>query len=203
MFLFIAGEILLGIALIMGLSAVVTILLRMCTRSRLSRDRRITSFTEGFDRNDNRTSSLSSLQRTIIDKMRDRPPRYETRHNYEYRRREQSEEEYGSRNVGIRCISILNPGVSERTNCEPPPTYETGENSSVFISILAQDDLSIFSILQGHELPPVYSIINEIDCPQRQQESVNRVVETPQNNDVLHMWIIDCDKNLIKLVVLR
>lgn len=132
MFLFIAGEILLGTALIMGLSAIVTILLRMCTRSRLSRERRMTSFTEAFERSDTR-ASLSSLQQTIIDKMRDRPPRYETRHNYEYRRREQSEEENCSRNTGIRSIPILNPGANDLTICEPPPSYETGENSSVFI----------------------------------------------------------------------
>lgn len=133
MFLFLAGEILLGTALIMGLSAIVTILLRMCTRSRLSRERRgMTSFAEAFERSDIR-ASLTSLQQTIIDKMRDRPPRYETRHNYEYRRREQSqEEENGSREVGIRSISILNPGAQDRTRCEPPPSYETGESSLVF-----------------------------------------------------------------------
>lgn len=121
MFLVIAGEILLGTAIIMGLSAIVTILLRMCTRSRLTTNRRNLRFAEAFERSDNR-ASLTSLQQRILEKMRDRPPRYETRHNYEYRRREQNEEGNSSQQeVGIRSIAILNPGAG----CVPPPPYET------------------------------------------------------------------------------
>lgn len=128
MFVLIAGEILLGTAVIMGLSVIVTIMLRMCTRSRLS-NRRNPRFAEAFERNDNR-ASLTSLQQTIIDKMRDRPPRYETRHNYEYRRREQSDEGTSSNEIGIRGIAILNPGA----RCEPPPPYEMEHTDDSLVS---------------------------------------------------------------------
>lgn len=123
------GEILLGTVLVIGLSALVTILVRMFSRTRLTRSRRIQSLSQAFDRNNNR-ASLTSLQQTVLSKLRDRPPRYETRHNYEYRRREENEEgASGREGVSIRNVSVLNPGA--RSQSEPPPPYENDENTSV------------------------------------------------------------------------
>lgn len=129
MFLLTAGEILLGTAIIMGLSALITMMIRMFTRSRLSRTGRIQSLSQAFDRNNNR-ASVTSLQQTVLSKLRDRPPRYETRHNYEYRQREQNEEgASGGREVSIRNVAVLNPGARNAT--EPPPPYENDDSLSV------------------------------------------------------------------------
>ncbi|KAL7029909.1 hypothetical protein ACKWTF_006425 [Chironomus riparius] len=138
MFLLTAGEVLLGTAIIMGLSALVTLLLRACTRTRMPRNGRdIPDMLDAFDRNGNR-ASLTSLQQTVMSKLRDRPPRYETRHNYEYRRRDDSD---GDRDIeqthqatSIRNVAVLNPNAN-RIN-EPPPPYETAEDANSVSLIL-------------------------------------------------------------------
>ncbi|KAG5683279.1 hypothetical protein PVAND_012569 [Polypedilum vanderplanki] len=145
MFLLTAGEVLLGCAIIMGLSALVTMMLRVCTRSRLARNRReISDLDEVLQRCDNR-ASLTSLQQDVVAKLRDRPPRYETRHNYEYRRRETDDDSEGTA-ASFRNVAVLNPGASRLS--EPPPPYiENGDSSTV------------------HELPPAYTIsLSTDDC---------------------------------------
>jgi hypothetical protein len=124
MFLLTAGEVLLGTAIIMGLSAVVTMLLRVCTRNRMLTNRQhIPSLEEAFDRNGNR-ASVTSLQQSVMTKMRDRPPRYETRHNYEYRQRDND-----SGSSENNRPTILNPRATAEPG--PPPPYENDDNSSV------------------------------------------------------------------------
>ena len=138
MFLLTAGEVLLGTAIIMGLSALVTLLLRACTRSRMQRNGRdIPDILDAFDRNDNR-ASLTSLQQSVISKLRDRPPRYETRHNYEYRRRDDSggdgDVEQTHQATSIRNVAVLNPNANHIN--EPPPPYESAEDANSVSPIL-------------------------------------------------------------------
>lgn len=122
MFLVTASEVVLGTAIIMGLSALVTILLRICSRPRYPRNTQTNSnVPDEFGRTGIRFS-LSSLQQRVMSKLRDRPPRYETRHNYEYQRRETS----------TTRIPVLNPGAASMANNIPPPAYEpSSDNSSV------------------------------------------------------------------------
>lgn len=137
MFLLTAGEVLLGTAIIMGLSALVTLLLRACTRSRMPRNGRDIPDILDFERNGNR-ASLTSLQQSVMSKLRDRPPRYETRHNYEYRTRDDSgvdrETEQTHQATSIRNVAVLNPNAN-RIN-EPPPPYETAEDANSVSLIL-------------------------------------------------------------------
>jgi hypothetical protein len=126
MFLMTAGEVVLGTAIIMGLSALVTILLRVCGRPAYARNsQNLQTIPDEFGRSGLRVS-LSSMQQRVMSKLRDRPPRYETRHNYDYQRNNQ-------RNTRI---PVLNPGAvcNVQMSNIPPPAYETGENSSVSIS---------------------------------------------------------------------
>lgn len=132
MFLLTAGEVLLGTAIVMGLSALVTLLLRACTRSRIQRNRRdVSDFLDVFERNSNR-ASLTSLQQTVISKLRDRPPRYETRHNYAYQNREDSSADenanHASQTSSIHNVAVLNPNANRST--EPPPAYEPVEDAN-------------------------------------------------------------------------
>lgn len=113
-------EVVLGTAIIMGLSALVTVLLKICSRPRLSRNaQEDPNNPDDFGRNGVRVS-LTSLQQRVMTKLRDRPPRYETRHNYEYQRRE-----------GNTRISVLNPGATSMAADMPPPTYEANDSNSV------------------------------------------------------------------------
>jgi len=125
-------EVVLGTAIIMALSALVTILLKICSRPRLSRNaQEDPNNPDELGRNGVRVS-LTSLQQRVMTKLRDRPPRYETRHNYEYQRRE-----------GITRISVLNPGATSMAADMPPPTYEASDSNTT------------------HELPPAYTIAIE------------------------------------------
>jgi len=112
MFLLTACEVILAAAFIMGVSALVTVLLRICFSRRYPRNAPNTP--DEFGRNGQRVS-LTSLQQRVLAKLRDRPPRYETRHNYEYQRRETNSR-----------IPVLNPGASNI----PPPSYENNDNNS-------------------------------------------------------------------------
>jgi hypothetical protein len=120
MFLLTASEVVLGTAIIMGLSALITVLLRVCSRPRYPRSRQNVAATpDEFGRVGTRVS-LSSLQQRVMSKLRDRPPRYETRHNYEYQRRD-----------GSTRIPVLNPAAAETASNIPPPAYEANDNNSV------------------------------------------------------------------------
>lgn len=121
MFLITASQVVLGTAIIMGLSALVTLLLRACSRPRNHES--VGNLPDEFGRTGVR-ASLSSLQQRIMSKLRDRPPRYETRHNYDYQRQQ-----------GTTRIAVLNPGAvsaltSDRSNI-PPPAYENSDSNSV------------------------------------------------------------------------
>lgn len=123
MFLLTASEVILGTAVVMGLSALVTILLRVCSRPRYARNTADPNIPDEFGRMGLR-ASLTSLQQRVMSKLRDRPPRYETRHNYEYQRRE-----------GTTRIHVLNPAAAvpiaaSSTNI-PPPAYDNSDNNSV------------------------------------------------------------------------
>lgn len=122
MFLLTASEVVLGTAIIMGLSAIVTVLLRVCSRPRRTRNQNLPNVPDEFGRTGLRVS-LTSMQQRVMSKLRDRPPRYETRHNYEYQNRERSTR-----------IEVLNPAVPAAiTNTNiPPPAYDaSSDNNSV------------------------------------------------------------------------
>lgn len=105
MFLLTVSEIFLATAIIMGLTAVVTIMLRFCTRPAQDYNQ---SATTVLPRGGIRVS-LTSLQQRVMSKLRDRPPRYETRHNYEYNQRE-------------RPVAIIT--MEPKSTNEPPPPYD-------------------------------------------------------------------------------
>lgn len=124
MFLLTASEVVLGTAIIMGLSALVTVLLRIYARPRpryARNSQEIATVPDEFGRMGLRVS-LTSLQQRVMSKLRDRPPRYETRHNYEYQRREDTSTR----------ISVLNPAAAALQSSAvniPPPAYENSDNS--------------------------------------------------------------------------
>ena len=89
----------------MGLTAVVTIMLRFCTRPVQDYNQNATTI---IPRGGIRVS-LTSLQQRVMRKLRDRPPRYETRHNYEYNQRENP----------IAVITMV-----PKSSNEPPPPYD-------------------------------------------------------------------------------
>lgn len=104
----------------MGLTAVVTIMLRCCTRPVQNYNQSATPTTTILPRGGIRVS-LTSLQQRVMNKLRDRPPRYETRHNYEYNQRE-------------RPVSVITMDQQQpKSSNEPPPPYD---NEFVTVSLI-------------------------------------------------------------------
>lgn len=116
------SEIFLATAIIMGLTAVVTIMLRFCTRSTQNYDQ---STTTGVITRGGIRVSLTSLQQRVMSKLRDRPPRYETRHNYEYHQRD-------------RPVTVIT--MEPKSTNEPPPPYD---NEFVTVSQSKQNPFAI------------------------------------------------------------
>lgn len=148
MFLLTASEVILGTAVIMGLSALVTILMRLCSRQRTNsrNSQNISTVPDEFGRTGIRVS-LTSLQQRVMSKLRDRPPRYETRHNYEYQRRDRNTR-----------ISVLNPAAATMSNSFPPPSYEASDNNSV-------SESRVINWIMNHQRPCL-SIFRSTSCRQ-------------------------------------
>lgn len=113
--------------------------------------------------------SISSLQHGVMSRMRDRPPMYETRHNYQSRTGvNESENTAGVDNPALEVCEVITPRVFTQTTAQsshpvnillyaantPPPPYLVRSNSN-------SDDRSAMasprpSILRSE--PPPYSV---------------------------------------------
>jgi len=127
MFALTAFQVVLAAAIIMGLSALVTILLRLCTASRFARRNEQTTPDEFARIGGGLRLSLTSLQQRVMTKLRDRPPRYETRHNYEYRKRDGNSQRIAVLNPAAAAASVVDDPVL----AGPPPSYDTNDTNSV------------------------------------------------------------------------
>uniref|UniRef100_A0A182TAG2 Uncharacterized protein n=1 Tax=Anopheles maculatus TaxID=74869 RepID=A0A182TAG2_9DIPT len=63
--------------------------------------------------------SLSSIQQRVIRRLRDRPPKYETRHNYEYQQR-QTDRQTSQQSTSTENVTQRN----ETPIGGPPPAYD-------------------------------------------------------------------------------
>ncbi|XP_053685830.1 uncharacterized protein LOC128735364 [Sabethes cyaneus] len=129
LFFLTAAQVALATAMVIGVSALATLLYKTFR----ARARNANQQTLESDQNRPRASrlSLSSIQIRVLRRLRDRPPKYETRHNYEFHQRERT----GQTNQQRRHDTSP---VSSPTG-DPPPTYD-GEVTSVL------------------DLPPPYSV---------------------------------------------
>lgn len=94
------------------------------SRSRRLRSGRNAEATESDFQRVARTS-LSSIQIRVLSRLRDRPPKYETQHNYDMRIQRQEEEiqRTNSANVNISTISTISAAE------HAPPSYDGSKES--------------------------------------------------------------------------
>uniref|UniRef100_A0A182KG24 Uncharacterized protein n=1 Tax=Anopheles christyi TaxID=43041 RepID=A0A182KG24_9DIPT len=100
LFFLTAAQVALATAMVLGVISL-SFLLYKTLRNRLSR------------------VSLSSIQQRVIRRLRDRPPKYETRHNYEYQQR-QTERQTSQQSTMTENVSQRNPVAIGG----PPPAYD-------------------------------------------------------------------------------
>ncbi|XP_059611578.1 uncharacterized protein LOC132258327 [Phlebotomus argentipes] len=119
-----ASQIALSAALIIGIAALATLLFRMCSkRSLADRPRNRGLLSEDDARFSSERASLSSIQIRILQRLRDRPPRYETRHNYNFRSQ--------SQDAGIAPPSY-DSTAAPSTDTELPPSYTIAIGAPAF-----------------------------------------------------------------------
>lgn len=79
-------------------------------------------------RTGSRRTSLSSIQIRVLRRLRDRPPKYETRHNYEFHQREQTDTGEEPR---ANTTPVSEPARTAPTIGAPPPAYDGDVTSLV------------------------------------------------------------------------
>ncbi|XP_058457277.1 uncharacterized protein LOC131440064 [Malaya genurostris] len=120
-----AAQVALATVMIIGVSALATLLYKTIrTRARNNNQRRLAS---ELNRPSLSRVSLSSIQIRVLRRLRDRPPKYETRHNYEFHQREENQ----SRRNNPSPASIRPTSPSVRLPGGPPPAYDGDVTSLV------------------------------------------------------------------------
>ncbi|XP_062563857.1 uncharacterized protein LOC134226836 isoform X2 [Armigeres subalbatus] len=112
--------------MVIGVAALATLLyrtLRARSRNNLQPVRENTLSRVGSTR-----LSLTSIQIRVLRRLRDRPPKYETRHNYEFHQREHDE-------ASVEPRTNTTP-ISQQTRADPilgapPPSYDGDVTSLV------------------------------------------------------------------------
>ncbi|XP_049530814.1 uncharacterized protein LOC125948612 isoform X1 [Anopheles darlingi] len=122
LFFLTAAQVALATAMVLGVISL-SFLLYKTLRSRLRRNNNQTAPSE-FRQSVVSRVSLSSIQQRVVRRLRDRPPKYETRHNYEHQQR-QMEPQNSQQNTPA------SPPPSEDATQQrtipingPPPAYE-------------------------------------------------------------------------------
>ncbi|XP_055637497.1 uncharacterized protein LOC129776102 isoform X2 [Toxorhynchites rutilus septentrionalis] len=115
-----AAQFALVTAMVLGILALGLLLYKTC-RARTRRNAQPSSENE-ISRFSLSRISLTSIQVRVLRRLRDRPPKYETRHNYEFNRRERSQ--------ASPRRHTTTPVSRQSGLGDPPPAYD-GDTASV------------------------------------------------------------------------
>ncbi|XP_055678872.1 uncharacterized protein LOC129787360 [Lutzomyia longipalpis] len=162
-----ASQIALSAALIIGIAALATLLFRMCSKRSLTDRPRGRSFlSDEGGRFASERASLSSIQIRILQRLRDRPPRYENRQNF----RSQS----------------LEPGIA-------PPSYESSATPSTDTELPPPYTIAIGSHAFDNEGFTPSEVANDVsppDAAERRRHSSSEMSKSQlllDNEKAIHM----------------
>ncbi|XP_049300738.1 uncharacterized protein LOC125774650 isoform X1 [Anopheles funestus] len=116
LFFLTAAQVALATAMVLGVISL-SFLLYKTLRNRLRRNNPVLE--SEFRQSVASRVSLSSIQQRVIRRLRDRPPKYETRHNYEYQQR-QTERQTSQQSTSADNIEQRNAAPIGG----PPPAYD-------------------------------------------------------------------------------
>ncbi|XP_052902669.1 uncharacterized protein LOC128310145 isoform X1 [Anopheles moucheti] len=116
LFFLTAAQVALATAMVLGVISL-SFLLYKTLRNRLRRNNQVLE--SEFRQSVVSRVSLSSIQQRVIRRLRDRPPKYETRHNYEYQQR-QTERQTSQQSTSTDNIEQRNATPIDG----PPPAYD-------------------------------------------------------------------------------
>lgn len=116
LFFLTAAQVALATAMVLGVISL-SFLLYKTLRNRLRRNNQVLE--SEFRQSVVSRVSLSSIQQRVIRRLRDRPPKYETRHNYEYQQR-QTDRQTSQQGTSTENVTQRN----ETPIGGPPPAYD-------------------------------------------------------------------------------
>uniref|UniRef100_A0A1Q3FJ67 Uncharacterized protein n=2 Tax=Culex tarsalis TaxID=7177 RepID=A0A1Q3FJ67_CULTA len=123
LFFLTAAQVALATAMVIGIAALATLLyktFRARSRANNPNNQQILS-SDLQNRSSLSRVSLTSIQIRVLRRLRDRPPKYETRHNYEFHQREQQTQTNPTQSPEPVTIRIG----------DPPPAYDEDVTSMV------------------------------------------------------------------------
>lgn len=178
LFFLTAAQVALATAMVLGVISL-SFLLYKTLRNRLRRNNQVLQ-------SESRQSvvsrvSLSSIQQRVVRRLRDRPPKYETRHNYEYQQR-QTERQNSQQNPPTEPVPISGPPPAYEGDtvslAENPPPYtpeQTGEPSTRVAVIDIPSPIN-------SDHPPAASVANSGDS--RDLQGFTNPVFEPDKHDL-------------------
>ncbi|XP_035777175.1 uncharacterized protein LOC118458606 [Anopheles albimanus] len=186
LFFLTAAQVALATAMVLGVISL-SFLLYKTLRSRLRRNNNQTAPSE-FRQSVVSRVSLSSIQQRVVRRLRDRPPKYETRHNYEHQQR-QMERQNSQQNTPA-SPPPAEDATQQRTPIPisgPPPAYEgdtmsLAENPPPYTAEPTGDDrVAVIDIPLTNQLPvessPGTTESSTIDLARELQGIDNQVFE--------------------------
>uniref|UniRef100_A0A182NN24 Uncharacterized protein n=1 Tax=Anopheles dirus TaxID=7168 RepID=A0A182NN24_9DIPT len=117
LFFLTAAQVALATAMVLGVISL-SFLLYKTLRNRLRRNNPVLE--SEFRQSVVSRVSLSSIQQRVVRRLRDRPPKYETRHNYEYQQRQGTERQTSQQTTETE--NVRQPNVVPIGG--PPPAYD-------------------------------------------------------------------------------
>ncbi|XP_058118745.1 uncharacterized protein LOC131260902 isoform X2 [Anopheles coustani] len=178
LFFLTAAQVALATAMVLGVISL-SFLLYKTLRNRLRRNNQVLQ-------SESRQSvvsrvSLSSIQQRVVRRLRDRPPKYETRHNYEYQQR-QTERQNSQQNAPAEPVPISGPPPAYEGDtvslAENPPPY-TPEQAGEPSARIAVIDIPS-PITSDH--PPATSVANSGES--RELQGFTNQVFEPDKHDL-------------------
>lgn len=119
LFFLTAAQVALATAMVVGVAALATLLYKTFrSRARASNEQILEN---EINRSSLNRASLSSMQVRVLHRLRDRPPKYETRHNYEFHQREQRSQQQPQR---LNTTPVSRHTGSIHAAGDPPPAYD-------------------------------------------------------------------------------
>uniref|UniRef100_A0AAG5CP42 TNFR-Cys domain-containing protein n=1 Tax=Anopheles atroparvus TaxID=41427 RepID=A0AAG5CP42_ANOAO len=178
LFFLTAAQVALATAMVLGVISL-SFLLYKTLRNRLRRNNQVLQ-------NESRQSvvsrvSLSSIQQRVVRRLRDRPPKYETRHNYEHQQR-QTERQNSQQNEPTETIRHDSVPIGG-----PPPAYEgdtlsLAENPPPYTQEQTGESSARIAVIEipSNDQP---SDTNEASCDTRSLQGITNQVFEPDKLD--------------------
>ncbi|XP_053680180.1 uncharacterized protein LOC128731108 [Anopheles nili] len=199
LFFLTAAQVALATAMVLGVISL-SFLLYKTLRNRLRRNSPVIE--SEFRQSAVSRVSLSSIQQRVVRRLRDRPPKYETRHNYEYQQRQTEQRQNSEQNVP-------NEEDQQRSVVPqdgPPPAYDgdtvsLAENPPPYTESSTQagrqnDGIAVITITSTNTSSNSTSNYESTNCDSSGLQGITNPTFEPDKSDPPSSTIQDSNNNV-------